>query len=70
MAAATRRAPRASAWLYAERQRPPRAAAIRYVDSPRHALEVEHHAYRRELERLVAGMDRRLRRAAAAPAGA
>jgi hypothetical protein len=68
MAAAARRAPRAAAWLYAERQRPPRAAAIRYVDSPRHALEVEHFTYRRELERLVAGMDRRLRRAAAATA--
>jgi hypothetical protein len=65
MAAAARRAPRASAWLYAERQRPRRPPAIRYVDSPRHALEVEHYSYRRELERLVAGMDRRLRRAAA-----
>ena len=62
MAAAARRAPRASGWLYAERQRPPRTGAIRYVDSPRHALEVEHFSYRRELERLVAGMDRRLRR--------
>ena len=65
MAVAARRAPRAAAWLYAARQRPV-PAAIRYVDSPRHALEVEHFSYRRRLERLVAGMDRRLRRAGAA----
>jgi hypothetical protein len=70
MALAARSAPRASAWLYAERQRPPRAGPIRYLASPRHALEVEHFSYRRELERLVAGMDRRLRRAGAATAGA
>ena len=62
MAVAARRGPRAAAWLYAQRQRPPRPAAIRYVDSPRHALEVEHFGYRRTLERLIAGMDRRLRR--------
>jgi hypothetical protein len=61
MAVAARRGPRAAAWLYAARQRPQTAAA-RYVDSPRHALEVEHFSYRRRLERLIAAMDRRLRR--------
>ncbi len=65
MAVAARRAPRASAWLYAQRQRPPRTSPIRYVASPRHALEVEHFSYRRALERLIAGMDRRLRHAPA-----
>ena len=60
MALAARRSPRASAWLYRQRQRPATAAAIRYLDSPRHRLEVEHFAYRRTLERLIAAMDRRL----------
>ena len=59
---------RAAAWLYAQRQRPVRPAGIRYVDSPRHALEVEHFAYRRRLERLIAGMDRRLTSRRAPPA--
>ena len=63
MAVAARRGPRAAAWLYAARRRRPTAAA-RYVDSPRHALEVEHFSYRRRLERLIAAMDRRLRREA------
>ncbi len=63
MAVAARRSPRAAAWLYAARQRPV-PAPITYVASPRHALEVEHFSYRRRLERLIAGMDRRLRRAA------
>ena len=63
MAVAARRSPRAAAWLYAARQRPLRSP-IAYVASPRHALEVEHFSYRRRLERLIAGMDRRLRRAA------
>jgi NADPH-dependent 2,4-dienoyl-CoA reductase/sulfur reductase-like enzyme len=62
MAVAARRAPRAAAWLYAARQRR-LPAPITYVASPRHALEVEHFSYRRRLERLIAGMDRRLRRA-------
>jgi hypothetical protein len=62
MARATGRAPRAAAWLYRERQRPAGPAAIRYLDSPRHRLEVEHFSYRRRLERLVRGMDRRLAR--------
>ncbi len=64
MAAAARTAPRAAAWLYAQRQRAIRTG-IGYVDSPRHRLEVEHFAYRRRLERLIAGMDRRLRDRAA-----
>lgn len=62
MAAAALGAPKASAWLYARRQRPPRNNPIRYIDSPRHALEVEHYSYRRELERLVESLDRRRRR--------
>jgi cation diffusion facilitator CzcD-associated flavoprotein CzcO len=62
MAAAAQRAPRAAAWLYTQRQRPPRGATIRYVDSPRHRLEVEHFAYRRHLQRLIKGMERRMRR--------
>jgi NADPH-dependent 2,4-dienoyl-CoA reductase/sulfur reductase-like enzyme len=61
MAVAARRSPRAAAWLYAARQRPVRGP-ITYVASPRHALEVEHFSYRRRLERLIAAMDRRLRR--------
>jgi len=63
MAAAARWAPRASGWLYARRQRPARPSPIRYVASPRHALEVEHFSYRRELERLVAALERRRRQA-------
>jgi thioredoxin reductase len=68
MAVAARQSPRAAAWLYAARRRPA-AGPIRYVDSPRHALEVEHFSYRRRLERLIAGMDRRLRRSCAASIG-
>ena len=64
MARAARCAPRAAAWLYRLRQRPEPAPPIRYVDSPRHALEVEHFSYRRRLERLLASLDRRLRREA------
>ena len=60
MALAARGAPRAAAWLYRARQRPERPGPIHYVASPRHRLEVEHFAYRRRLERLVRGMDRRL----------
>jgi hypothetical protein len=62
MAAAARSSPRAAAWLYAVRQRAEPRPKIRYVNSPRHALEVEHFSYRRRLERLVAALDRRLRR--------
>jgi hypothetical protein len=61
MAAAAGRAPKAAAWLYTRRQRPARPGPIRYLASPRHALEVEHFSYRRELERLVSALDRRLR---------
>jgi len=61
MARAARGSPQASGWLYARRQRPTPPARIRYVDSPRHALEVEHYSYRCELERIVAALDRRLR---------
>ncbi len=60
MALAAGRSPRASAWLYRQRQCRAAAAAIRYLDSPRHRLEVEHFAYRKKLERLIASMDRRL----------
>jgi cation diffusion facilitator CzcD-associated flavoprotein CzcO len=64
MARAARRAPRAAAWLYAVRRRPAPVSPIHYIDSPRHALEVEHFSYRRRLERLLASLDRRLRREA------
>ena len=60
MARAALGAPRAAAWLYRQRQRKADPGPIRYVDSPRHRLEVEHFSYRRTLERLVRGMDRRL----------
>lgn len=66
MALAADRSPRAAAFLHRRRRRPgdgiPRPAGIDYVDSPRHRFEVEHHAYRICLERLVAATDRRLRR--------
>ena len=65
MATAARSSPRAAAWLYAARQRPAAISPIRYVDSPRHTLEVEHFSYRRRLKRLIAALDRRLRRDAA-----
>lgn len=61
MARAARDAPLASAWLYARRQRPPRPNPIRYIDSPRHALEVEHFSYRKKLEQLVTALNRRVR---------
>ena len=68
MAAAARRAPKAAAWLYARRQQPARPSPIRYDASPRHTLEVEHFSYRRELERLVAAVERRLRLSFLGPA--
>jgi len=67
MAAAAGRAPKAAAWLYTRRQRPARPGPIRYLASPRHTLEVEHFSYRRELERLVSALDRRLRAAERLP---
>ena len=62
MARAARSSPRAAAWLYAARHRAPGRPPIRYVSSARHRLEVEHFSYRRQLERLIRGIDRRLRR--------
>ena len=61
MAVAARHAPKASAWLYRVRRRPAPSGPIRYVDSPRHRLEVEHFSYARTLTRLVQSLDRRLR---------
>lgn len=61
MAVAADAAPRAAAWLYRSRCRPPRATMVRYVDSPRHRLEVEHFSYARTLGRMITAMDRRLR---------
>jgi hypothetical protein len=60
MARAAQVAPQAAAWLYRQRQRAAEKGPIRYVDSPRHHLEVEHFSYRRTLERLVRGMERRI----------
>ncbi|MEM1305290.1 MAG: hypothetical protein AAGG46_10355, partial [Planctomycetota bacterium] len=40
------------------RQKPPVNAGIRYVDSPRHLLEVEHFSYRRTLDRLIGELSR------------
>jgi len=62
MALARRHAPKTAAWLRRTCQQSPSLTPIRYVDSPRHRLEVEHHSYRRRLERLIASLDRRLRR--------
>jgi hypothetical protein len=61
MAVAAKQSPRAAAWLYRQRCRPSQSRSVRYVDSPRHRLEVEHFSYRRSLERLIASIDRRLR---------
>jgi len=62
MALAVRTAPRAAAWLYRIRRRPEPRPPITYIDSPRHALEVEHFSYQRQLRHVIAGLDRRLRR--------
>lgn len=62
MALAVRQAPKTAAWLRRQTQRSPQLTPIRYVDSPRHRLEVEHFSYRRRLERLIKALDRRLRR--------
>jgi hypothetical protein len=64
MILADRHSPAAAAWLARERQRPWPAGTIHYLDSPRHRLEVEHFSYRHALQRLIRGLDRRLRRAA------
>jgi len=72
MALGAAEAPRAAGWLYARRRRPGRSGPIRYLDSPRHALEVEHFSYRREVERIAAALEARIRRerGALATAGA
>ena len=62
MALARRHAPRTASWLRQKRQQSPALTPFCYVDSPRHRLEVEHHSYRLRLERLIAALDRRLRR--------
>jgi cation diffusion facilitator CzcD-associated flavoprotein CzcO len=64
MILAEQTSPRARAWLARQRQRQPRLSPIDYLDSPRHALEVEHFSYARRLRRLITGLDRRLRQAA------
>ena len=64
MILADQTSPRARAWLARQRQRQPRLSPIDYLDSPRHALEVEHFSYARRLRRLITGLDRRLRQAA------
>ena len=73
MALATERSPRAAAFLHRKRGQSgdgiPRPAGIDYVDSPRHRFEVEHHAYRRCLEKLIAATERRLRRDGAVRSG-
>ena len=63
MILAERFAPRAYNWLTRQKQREPQPSTIHYLDSPRHALEVEHFRYSHELKRLIRGLDRRLRRA-------
>jgi hypothetical protein len=70
MAVAARHSPKASAWLYRVRRRPPVPGPIRYVDSPRHRLEVEHFSYAQTLRRLVAALDRRLRASGSVPGSA
>ena len=66
MALARTCSPAASAWLYRQRQAGGSEArargGIRHIDTPRHALEVEHFAYRRQMQRLIDGLDRRLRK--------
>lgn len=61
MAVAATSCPRALAWLHRRRAVGWSPGPVRYIDSPRHALEVEHHSYKRSIERLIDGMDRRLR---------
>jgi hypothetical protein len=65
MALAAATAPAAAAWLYRQRRRPEPPSPVRYLASPRHRLEVEHFSYAAGLRRLIAGMDRRLRRRSA-----
>ena len=60
MASASANSPRATAWLYSQKQRSRRSNKIDYIDSPRHQLEVEHFSYRKHLEQLIRGVKRRL----------
>ena len=46
-------------------QRPSLTPGIRFRDSPRFAIEVEHYSYRATLKKLIAGMETRASRAAA-----
>jgi cation diffusion facilitator CzcD-associated flavoprotein CzcO len=63
MILADQQATQAQRWLARQRQHQPRLSPIDYLDSPRHALEVEHFRYANRLRRLISGLDRRLRRA-------
>lgn len=65
MILAERFAPRAHNWLHRQKQRKPKLSEVHYLDSPRHALEVEHFRYTQELKRLIRGLNRRLRRVVA-----
>ena len=63
MILADRTTSQAKIWLRKQRQILPRERSIQYVDSPRHALEVEHFSYSKRLKKLIDGMNRRLRHA-------
>ena len=63
MILADRTTSQAKIWLRKQRQILPRERSIQYVDSPRHALEVEHFSYSKKLKKLIDGMNRRLRHA-------
>ena len=63
MILADRTTSQAKIWLRKQRQILPRECSIQYVDSPRHALEVEHFSYSKRLKKLIDGMNRRLRHA-------
>jgi len=65
MILANRIAPRAQAWLRKQRKRTTKSHSIQYVNSPRHALEVEHFSYSQRLKKLISGLNRRLRHAPA-----
>ena len=63
MILADRKAPQAKSWLQKQGQRSSNTHFIRYIDSPRHALEIEHFNYSKRLKKLINGMNRRLRHA-------
>lgn len=61
---ANRNSTPAATWFRNQKQRADRVMRryrLDYVDSPRHAIEVEYFAYRRELQRHLRQMDRRAR---------